>query len=82
MQNEGSEKGAVCGCGLSEKGVFCGCGLSEKGVVYGCGLCVMLHPPPSQRTSGRSLMEYKTTPWYCAVFSVILPSPDLRTLLP
>lgn len=33
-------------------------------------------------TSGTSAMEYTTTPWYCAVFSVMRPRPDFSTWLP
>lgn len=33
-------------------------------------------------TSGMSAMEYTTTPWYCAVFSVMRPRPDFSTWLP
>lgn len=33
-------------------------------------------------TSGISVIEKKTTPWYCGVFSVIRPSPDFDTWLP
>ena len=33
-------------------------------------------------TSGRSFMEYTITPWYCGVFSVILPRPDFKMWFP
>lgn len=33
-------------------------------------------------TSGRSFMEYTITPWYCGVFSVILPNPDFKIWFP